>query len=181
MKRISDEDGRNAGTRNIGRFFLFSIPLTLGLAAAVWFGLWVAGYDFQKEKAADKHELSQEERSAVFVGAGVKPKGKLAVEMVQKTCFTITRADFDTKKKGHPYDDSDYVYSLILYGQNNCNHDLSYASWHWEMISPNGVILNTGYSNQCPIPPSGEVAECPFRIDHDERADKFRVWGQNYP
>lgn len=184
---MKNEDGINAGVRNVGRLWLATIPLVLGLAATTWFSLWMMGYGFQRQKEADKkqdeaakHELTQQERSAVYVGASERPKGKLAVEIVAKSCVAIVRADIDTKKKGYPYDAADYQYSLILYGQNNCGKDLDYTAWNWEMVSPNGTVIKAGYSNNahCPVPPQWSIAECVFLIDPDERADKFRVWAK---
>ena len=185
MKRLSDEDGVNAGHRNIGRFFLFAVPLVLGLAATVWFSLWVSGYEFQQKKASVAHELTQQERAAVYVGAQVRPKGKLAVQLSQDGCFKIVRADLDTKKRDYPFEDSS-DYSLLLYGQDLCvkthhdygiGDDTGYREWHWAAISPNGTLISGGYDNRCPAPSFGEIAECRFRIDIDDRIDHFKVWG----
>jgi hypothetical protein len=193
---MNKEIGTEAGMRNIGRLFLWSIPLSLGVAATVWFGLWVSGWEFQQKKAEIAHELTQQERSAVYVGAEIRPKGKLAVQIIDKSCFKIVRADIDLKSNGYESDAlKGYVYSLILYGQGNCKNgdfgeiipgyprsDSGYRSWNWEMLSPNGTILDSGYTNHCPSP-SGkdEIAECRFEIGMDERADKFRVWGTVTP
>lgn len=170
----------NAGWRNVGRFFLFAIPLVLGLGASAWFGLWITGHNFNRQVEAEKHELSQQERSAVFVGAGTKPKGKLAIEIVKKDCLTVIRADIDTVKKGYPYEDTDYWYSLVLYAQSNCQQILDYAKYQWELISPNGVVLKSGYENTatCPVPHPAEIAECSIKIQPDERTEKIRVWVQ---
>lgn len=183
MKRFSNEDGGNAGFRNIGRFFLFAIPLVLGLGASVWFGLWVSGYEFGRAQEADKrhddaykHDLTQSERSAVYVGASKLPTGKLAVQFLDKTCMKIVRADLDTKKKGYPYEDNEYNYSLVLYAQSFCQEASRYTEWHWQAVSPNGTILSQGYTNLCPIPQTGEIAECLMLIPSDDRIEKFRAW-----
>lgn len=181
---MKNEDGINSGCRNAGRLALWSIPLSLGLAATVWFGLWVSGYEFQKHKEAEVHEMSQRERSAVYVGASVKPKSKLAIEIADRSCFKIVRADIDTRKKDWP--ENAYEYSLILYGQNvGCKLHMEYmasenaAEWHWQTVSPNGTILKSGSSGYsgCPMPSDKEIAECRITIDADERIDKVRVWG----
>jgi hypothetical protein len=181
---MTNEDGLNTGYRNVGRFFLFAIPLVLGLAATVWFGLWVSGYEFQRRKAEVAHELTQQERAAVYVGAQVRPKGKLAVQLSQEGCFKIVRADLDTKKPEYGYG---FEYSLLLYAQNLCtstrheygiSDDSGYREWHWAAISPNGVMLKEGYTNyECPKPAFQEIGECRFDIDPDDRIDHFKVWG----
>jgi hypothetical protein len=173
------EDGISAGQRNIGRFFLSAIPLVLGVAAATWFGLWITGHNYSKQLAAEKHELTQEQRAAVYVGARVRPQGKLVAEIDNKSCLEIVRVDVDTEKKGYPYDDADYQYSLIMYAQNKCGEDLTYAAYHWQAVSPNGTLLEADYKNTagCPVPMQDEVAECSFLIDPDTRVDKVQGMG----
>jgi hypothetical protein len=156
------EDGVNSGARSIGRFFLFAIPLVLGLAAAVWLGVYIDAHEFN-------HELSQEDRAASYVGATERPKSKIAVEIQNQDCTRITRADVDGE-------------ILLLYARNDCHEREDYFAWHWQEISPNGTIIHQGYTNSCPIPGPSEVAECSMNIGDfsgesvDDRTDKIRVW-----
>ena len=168
MKRISDENGINAGARNAGRLFLFSIPLTLGLTATVWLGLWVSGWEFQQKKAAVAHEFTQQERAAAYVGAQVKPTGKIAVQLSANGCFKIIRADLDIKPMLYPLEDH-RQFSLVLYAQDACRFGpyevTNYRAWHWQSISPNGTVIGQDYKNS-PL---------------DDRIDHFRVWGSTAP
>src|SRR5258708_5935846 len=108
MKRISNEDGVNAGQRNIGRFFLAAIPWLLGLGASVWLGVWIGYHDF-------RHQLSQEDRAAIYVGAENRPKAKIIPTIMPKDCTHITRADIDGS-------------TLLLWARNDCDSYLSYMS-----------------------------------------------------
>lgn len=161
------EDGFNSGARNVGRFFLYAIPLVLGVAASVWFGVYVGVHDFH-------HQLTQEERAAVYTGAKDRPTSKVAVEIVPLDCTHVTRADIDGT-------------SLIIYSRNDCHETLTYMEWHWQEVSPNGIALHEGYTNyDCPIATNpGDIAECAFTdwrsLPDDDRMDKIRVWTRNSP
>lgn len=150
------EDGVNAGTRNIGRFFLSLIPWALGIGFMVWFGAWagVAKY---------KHDISQERRAAVYVGAETKPEEKIKLDVVKHDCTTISRADVNGS-------------DLMIYARNDCKGRLSYLAWHWQTISPDGTVVGQGYTNGCPIPNPGNKAECKMKIDDDERTATVRIW-----
>jgi hypothetical protein len=152
------ENGINSGARNFGRLCLALILLALGLGASVWFGIYVGVHQFQ-------HTLSQEERAAVAVGAAVRPEAPIAVALVKRDCTEVTRADLDGS-------------ALVILARNGCHDTLSYFEWHWELLSPTGVVLKSGYRNyQCPIPNVGETAECRFEsIPTDDRAASARVW-----
>lgn len=180
MKRISNEPGVEAGARNVGRFFLSAIALVMAIAASICLGLLVSVHKFKHQFEQEKHELSQQERSAVYVGAGARPKSKMAVELVQTSCFQVLRADIDTRKGDWPNDDT-MVYSLVLYASRKCvepYRGAGYAEYHWQILSPNATIIKAGYTNSCPAPGVGESAECTFSIPIDDRTDRFRVWAE---
>lgn len=159
-----NEDGVNSGARNVGRFFLWSIPLVLGIAASVWLGVYIGIHDFH-------HQLTQEERAAVYTGAGSRPKSKIAVELMVRDCVQVVRADLDGSV-------------LYLYAKNNhCEKPLTYVEYHWQELSPNGTVIHEGYTNQCSTPSvDGDIAECQFDEDHfrelptDSRTDRIRAW-----
>ncbi len=158
------ESGIDSGARQIGRFFLAAIPAALGSAAVIWFTFYADVHDA-------RHEISQEERAAAYTGATVRPKAKIAVEILPKDCTKITRADVDGE-------------TLILYAQNACGNLLDYVAWYWQEVSPNGTVLHQGYENTafCPVPTQqGDIAECSTKIPTDDRTDKIRVWTQIHP
>ena len=163
--RISDEDGFNAGFRNYGRLCLALIPWALGIGALSWMAVYVWGHYIG-------NELDQERRAAIYTGAGKAPKSKIAVEMLNKSCVKVTRADIDGSM-------------LYLYARNDCRESLSYLRWNWEELSPDGTVIHAGEANSCPIPTeNGDEAECQFGgwfhwpegIDTDKRVDRIRVW-----
>jgi hypothetical protein len=163
MNRIN-EDGTNAGMRNIGRLALFLIPWALALGAAAWIGVYIGAHDF-------RHQLSQEERAATYTGASEKPKDKFKIVIEPHDCSHITKADID----GHV---------LLLYARNDCHKTLDYLAWHWQEVSPNGTIISGGYQNNayCPVPQHySEIAECSQEISDDDRAVQIKLWTQIEP
>ena len=167
-KRISDEDGFNAGVRNYGRFCLSMIPWALGVGVLTWMAVYVWGHYIS-------NDLSQERRAAVYTGAKTAPKSRIAVELSQGSCVKLERADLD----GH---------TLYVYTKNNCGRNLGYLAYHWEELSPSGTVIHDGWTNLCPVPTEdGDTAECVFgggmfgwldsdSIDTDKRVDRIRVW-----
>lgn len=153
-----NEDGVNAGVRNFGRLALALIPWALGIGFAAWLGVWVALHQY-------RHELSQEDRAAVYVGAAERPKSKLAVDIIPQDCSVITRADINGE-------------DLLLYAKNNCHAKVRYMEWHWEALSPDRTVIHGGYENwKCPdVIMPGDVAECKLSINMDDRTAVIRVW-----
>lgn len=156
-----NEDGINSGARNIGRFFLALIPWALGIGFAVWLGVYMAMREIHREAL-------QEQRAAQYTGAAERPKSKLKVEVLERSCVHVTHVDIDGN-------------SLAIYSRNDCHEDLRYGvEWHWQLISPNGTIVKQGYENaaSCPDPLTvGSSAEC--RVQYfmtDDRAETLRVW-----
>lgn len=119
------ESGADAGLRNIGRFFLMGIPLMLGLGAAAWLGVYAGTHDF-------KRQLSQEDRAAIAVGAPVRPKGPMKIDIVPSRCLPIMRADIDGSV-------------LRLYVENLCG-PITYMRWSWTMLSPDGTAIHSGWT-----------------------------------
>ncbi len=159
MITMRNEDGINSGARSFGRLMLALIPWALGVGFASWLGLWIALHQY-------RHELSQEDRAATYVGATEKPKDKIVVEINHIDCTSITRVDVDGDV-------------LLMYAQNNCHERLNYLSWNWQLVSPDGTIIRSGYENttHCPTPTlSGSIAECQIKIEPDDRAKILRVW-----
>lgn len=153
------ENGIENGGRNIGRLALSLIPYALGLGAAVWLGVYINAHNF-------KHQLTQEDRAAAYVGATERPKSKILVEIIPQDCTQIFNTDIDGD-------------TLMLYAQSNCDFKMEYMEWHWEAISPNNTIIASGYHNTayCPaLTTPGIKAECRMEVSTDDRIVKFRVW-----
>lgn len=156
MKTNNNENGMDLGARNVGKFFLALIPWALGIGFTVWFGAWVGVTKY-------KHDISQEKRAAVYVGAETKPEEKLKIKVVKHDSSTITKADVNGK-------------DLIVYARNDGNK-LDYLEWHWKLISPDGTAISEGYTNQCPKPQDhGDKAECKMTIETDDRAATLQIW-----
>lgn len=160
MKRISEEDGLNAGFRNIGRFYLALIPWALAVGALAWMGTWVAFHEWQRE-------TRQEKRAAIYVAAPEPVKSKIKITVLKRSCVKVERADLDGR-------------SLIIYAAAPSGCDsisgLGYAEWHWQEVSPDGTVLHADYSNEMNIH-SGEKVEFKFTIpSDDDRVAEVRVW-----
>lgn len=153
---MTTENGSENGVRNIGRFFLFAIPLVLGLGFSVWFGAFIGVAQY-------KHDLAQEKRSAIYVGAEKEIEEKIKIEVIPHDCTTITKADV----KG---------VDLMMYARNDCRSTLSYLAWHWMALSPDGTAIDSGYTNLCPKPTlPGDKAECKLKISNDKRMAVLRL------
>ncbi len=157
------ENGVQNGARNIGRLALALIPWALAIGASVWLGVYVGIHQF-------RHELSQEDRAAVYTAATQRQKSKIAIQIIPHDCSTVTRADIDGS-------------TLLLYAQNNCHKRLRYFEWHWQALSPNRTILTSDWTNgECPMPiESSDVAECKMEIEPDDRTTTIRIWTQTEP
>lgn len=161
---MKDENGIDYGARSVGRFFLALIPWAIAIGAAAWLGIWIGYHNF-------RHQLSQEDRAAVYTsaaGSTDKPQSKIAVEIKTHGCSHVTRADVDGT-------------NLLMYATQNCGAKMDYFEWHWQAISSNGTVIGQGYTNQCPVPGSGEIAECRMDIKDDDRTVRLRVWAQIDP
>lgn len=153
---MKEEDGVNSGARNLGRFFLFAIPAVLGIAALMWLSAYIGVMKY-------KHELSQQERAAIYVGVKDPPKEKLKINVERRDCTEIVGVDVNGK-------------DLLLYAKNGCHKRLDYLTWNWELTSPDGTTIDSGYTNLCPHPKPGLKAECRMKISDDERGVSLTVW-----
>lgn len=151
------EDGFNSGQRNIGRFFLSAVPLVLGAAAFVWLGVWIGLHQW-------KHELSQEDRAAMYVGALERPKSKIKAEIQQSGCVTIDRVDIDGNQ-------------MMVYTANHCHSRITYLEYHYTALSPKKYSISSDWTNSCNMPTQpGDRAECRLKISDDDRISSVRVW-----
>jgi hypothetical protein len=161
MRRLSNEDGRVAGARNVGRLALGIIPLALGLGASVWLGFWIRAHYFITD-------LSQEQRRAVIVGANPLPKSSMNI--ITETNYgmiVIDRVDYEGG-------------TASVYFRNVSNNArFRNFGLSWQLIGPDGTLLDGG---ECDNPDSvpqwleplekGEiVASC---IHSDKRASSIR-------
>lgn len=153
------EDGINNGARSFGRLMLALIPWALAVGFSAWLGFWIALHQY-------RHELSQEDRAAVYVGAKDRPKDKITIEILPHGCTLVTKADVDGDR-------------LLMYARNECHKTLDYVAWNWQEVSPDGTIIRSGWTNtaSCPAPRlAGSSAECSMNIVTDDRAKTLQVW-----
>lgn len=126
MKRISNEDGRDAGARNFGRLALAIIPLVLGLAASVWLGIWIESHYFLID-------VRQEQRRGQMVGAPVALEDPLAITTpvrLQTEHLAIDRAEYSSGE---------------LTVRFHATHDTQGFELHWAWISPDGTHMGQGW------------------------------------
>ncbi len=127
-------------------------------------GAWISFHEWQRE-------ARQEARAAVYVGAPEPVKSKIKITVLNRSCIKIQRADLDGTSL-----------TIDAYAPPGCDKDYNpgYAEWHWQQLSPNGVILHSGYSNRASIS-GGEKAEFVFSgiyegLTDDDRVAELQVW-----
>jgi hypothetical protein len=155
---VIQEDGINSGVRNIGRFFLALIPWAVAIGFMAWLGFWVALHQYRKE-------VDQERRAAEYVGAKDAPTSKVEIQVIPIDCTRVVRAYLNGE-------------DLLLYAENKCNKTIDYMEWHWEGISPDGTLVDSGYTNvYCPHPTRpNDKAECRLKVSDDDRIKTMRVY-----
>ena len=157
-----NEDGINNGARSFGKLCLMLIPWALGIGASVWLGVWIGVHQF-------RHELSQEERRNIEVGAQVLPKQKINLQLNKpsNSCRKIEKADFD-----------DGV--LVVYFRNTCQSASDYDMIGWNALAPDGTIISSAehYTNM--LIGGGQRAEWHteswMAVPSDERIVTLQVW-----
>jgi len=122
MIRISNEDGFHAGARNIGRYFLFLVPLVLGLGASAWLGVWIQAHYFLIDRA-------QEQRSGSFVAAPDP----------ERAPYLITTYTGGSKIKIDAVDIHNGVMTVRFH--NFSAIEANNLQLHWQWIAPDGTKL----------------------------------------
>lgn len=162
--RWSNEDGREAGSRNFGRLALFSVPLSLGLAAAVWLGVWIDAHYFRKA-------VSQEQRAAIAVGASVRPSSPIKIVFDDRNCLRTTKADLSGR-------------DLTIYVKNECASRVDWLRVRWQLLAVDDTIIRSGKFDWCNAPTRrGDTAECMvgdgysnfYKVSDDDRGASMRV------
>jgi hypothetical protein len=137
------------------------IPWALALGAIGWLGFYMAFHE-------DRKELSQEERRAIYVGAGTRPHAKIEVILdASNECVEVKKVDYDAPE-------------LVGYIQNHCRDAHQYARINWALVSPDGTSLRNG-SDYCPAMVANGKSECKAKTkyygeDHEDRAASIHVW-----
>lgn len=162
---MKDEDGINSGYRNVGRLALWTIPLALAMGASAWIGVYVGTHDILRQ-------LSQEQRRALYVGAGKRPQGKMIVETPDVSCILVTKVDVDGNE-------------ATVYYESHCHKTKHTLSVYWQLVAPDGTLLGSGsaYANAIggpeALPPKarGEaVLAGYYRLNTDDRAIAIKFW-----
>ena len=151
-------ENESTKSRGIGSFFFAAIPGILGAGAVLWL-LFVTGVvDFHRQEI-----LQGRMDNRVGVVEPLKEPVKLIVE--DEYCVKITKAFLDGD-------------SLTAYMTSGCHEYLDYWELHWEVKSPDGTILDSGYDNTAFLPPlhAGEKAEHVFSLPSDSRTNTVVVW-----
>lgn len=148
----------------ISTFFYFAIPAVLGLAALYWLSFGEGLHYFNRS-------LSQENRAAEWVGAKIKPRAPMKIEIqnMPDSQVIIDHASFDGG------DLWIYYYS---------EHGARYIQFNWKEIAPDGTIVaaSDGYPSVYGEGKSpddlaaGERAELHLKIDSDPRAVSIKLW-----
>lgn len=161
---MSDQDKKSESSayRGLGRLATSLILASLGIGTSIWLGVYITAHDFN-------HQVKQEDRAAIYVGAKELPIDKIKITVKKIDCSTVTLADYDSG-------------SILMHVRNNCHERIDYLAWNWKMIAPNGTVIHQGYTNSCPLPDRDEEAECIQKtyVD-DDRMSSLVVWSQITP
>jgi hypothetical protein len=157
---MKEENSIDSGVRNIGRFFLSLIPWAIAIGLTAWLAVWIGLSEYRKQ-------IEQEKRRNVYTDSEIKPKEKIKLDVLQKSCIHITTVDFDYE-------------SIVIYTRNDCGRNIQYVNWNVKAFTKNGTAIATEFCNtgNCASPEIGKQAECifPYKLPADDRIDTVRVW-----
>lgn len=163
MKRISNEDGRNASARNFGRLALGIIPLALGVGASAWLGVWIDAHYFREG-------IAQESRRGVMVNAPTPIKAPLKVTNPQR--LHAAHVDIDSIDWNGGY----------LTVRFRATHDANTFQVHWAWIAPDRTHMGQSWADvndwggpfSLATAERGIVTIKPKQVE--DRASELEVW-----
>lgn len=121
MRRISNEEGREASARNIGRLALSMIPAALGGAAVLWVLAASGWVDLSKSYRAERRVLSS-------VGLQSVPFDPIVFETHDARCLKVDAASMR---------DGDHV---VFYVKNTCTEWLKVPNYGYRVQSGDAVV-----------------------------------------
>lgn len=127
MIRISNEDGRSAAARNIGRLALFIIPAALGIAAAIWLGVWIQAHYFLIDRA-------QEGRRGSAVGAPDPERAAYIIDLPSAD-IKVDRVDIENGQM------------TVLFHNPLGSHWVKDLQLHWQWFAPDNTALADHWDN----------------------------------
>lgn len=108
-------------------FLLFSIPLTLALAAGYWLAFGEGLHYFRRA-------VSLEKRRAEIVGAAPLPVAPMEIKIKSERGMPvrITRAEIDGN-------------AVFVYAVNDSDGSVEYVKLEWKLLSPDGTTIASEY------------------------------------
>lgn len=159
MRRISDEDGREASARNVGRLALSVIPAAFGGAALLWV-IASAGYvDLTKSIRAERRVME----SVGIVSVPVRP---IVFETHDARCLKIDSAFMR---------DGDH---FVFYSKNTCAGWMKKPSYYYRLLSADGTTLDSHtwlYDGETQIAPGERREQTTWLKDGVARVERIRV------
>lgn len=149
----------------ISTFFYFAIPAVLGLAALWWLAFGEGLHYFSRT-------LSQERRAAEWVGAKIKPRAPLKIDV-------YNAPDSPVKIERATFDGGD------LWVYYSSEGGAQHIKANWKEYAPDGTVVASDLNiypsiegeGQSPNDLSaGERAELHLKISSDPRAVSIKVW-----
>jgi len=158
MRRVSDESGKQAGLRNMGRFFLFMIPSALGGAAILWIIAAFGWIDLTRE-------LRMGQRTMQSVGLSVLPRTPIVLLAHDGLCLKADSSYMDGNR-------------LQFYAKNTCDRWLPSPSFSYRIKAHNGTVIDShlwAFNGDRAIGPQ-ERREQYVHVDDDRRAETVELW-----
>ena len=124
MRRISNEDGINAGVRNIGRYALAAIPAALGGAACLWIMAASGCLDLG-------NKINTSRRSFDAVGMTALPTEPITLVLINAQCLQIEKAFIDAD-------------TVITYVKNACDRWLKSPNYHYQTQAADSTVILSG-------------------------------------
>jgi hypothetical protein len=113
-----------------------------------------------------RQQLTLAQRMNNRVGVVEPLKNPVTLTIRQPDCYRIERAFIDGDQ-------------LTAYITNHCTDTPNYAQLHWEVVAPDGTIIQHGYENyKVPKLSPGETGEISVELPSDPRAAKVVTWSQ---
>ena len=123
MRRLSDEDGRNAAARNLGRLALAFMPWAIAVGCLAWLAVISGWIEFRRDRRIDA-------RGYDAVEAIPNASSKIQAQTFDDACLKIESAYLDGK-------------DAVFYVRNTCDKWLAIPNFSYRVVAPDGTVIES--------------------------------------